>query len=278
MYEELEKINAANNSKSASDWIGAWSKTITDPPNEAEVERMHAAAIAAEEERLAEARFYRYVYVQDLLSGSGDSFAGKYLADALGTIDIELETPDLVCGDAEYTVTSALEKLTATLNVEEGRKERPVRLIGSSTGALVAALYAEKNRGRVDKVFLLAPTWGLANILPNFETRYGITFSKAFVDDASNLPDYPTVTCPAYVVHGHDDDVSPLANSARWMQMASQWMRQEGDSDENVAERRLLEVSGLGHGVETALPMSMGRFTEFFKIPRVDLFLREREP
>ena len=86
------------------------------------------------------------------------------------------------------------------------------------------------------------------------------------------------MTCPAYIVHGHDDDVSPLDNSARWMQMASQWMRQEGDSDENVAERRLLEVSGLGHGVETALPMSMGRFTEFFKIPRVDLYLREREP
>ena len=39
MYEELEKINAANNSKSASDWIGAWSKAITDPPSEAEVEK-----------------------------------------------------------------------------------------------------------------------------------------------------------------------------------------------------------------------------------------------
>ncbi len=278
MYEELEKINAANNSKSASDWIGAWSKAITDPPSEAEVEKMRAAAMAAEEERLAEARSYRYVFAHDLLSGSGDSFAGKYLKDALGMIDIELETPDLVCGNAEYTVSSALEKLTAALNGGEGRKERPVRLIGSSTGALVAALYAERNRDRVDKVFLLAPTWGLANILTNFEKSYGVNFSKAFVDDASTLPEYPTVTCPAYIVHGHDDDVSPLDNSARWMQMASQWMRQEGDSDENVAERRLLEVSGLGHGVETALPMSMGRFTEFFKIPRVDLYLREREP
>jgi hypothetical protein len=50
-------------------------------------------------------------------------------------------------------------------------------------------------------------------------------------------------------------------------------MRQEGDADEFVAERRLLEVNGMGHSVEAALPTSMGRFTEFFNLPRIDLFM-----
>ena len=141
-------------------------------------------------------------------------------------------------GDDNFTVTSALEKLANEL--KSGDKERPLRLIGSSTGALVAALYAERNRGAVDKVFLLAPTWELSKCLENFESKYGIKFTDAFREDAKTLPDYPTVTCPAYVVHGFDDDISPLDNSARWMQMASQWMRQEGDSEENVAEASIV--------------------------------------
>ncbi len=273
LFAELEKINAENNSKSASDWISNWQQKMNDPPDE-EAHRAEAEeARRAEEARLEEVRSYRYVYVHDLLSGAGDSFAGNYLSDALGTIAIGLESPDLVGGDDNFTVTSALEKLT--IELKSGDKERPLRLIGSSTGALVAALYAERNRGAVDKVFLLAPTWELSKCLENFESKYGIKFTDAFREDAKTLPDYPTVTCPAYVVHGFDDDISPLDNSARWMQMASQWMRQEGDSEENFAERRLLEVSGLGHGVETALPMSMGRFSEFFHLPRVDLYLRD---
>ena len=276
IHAELEKINQANNTKSANDWIASWSKRINAPPDE-EAERAAAERARAEQEaRLEEARSYRYVFAGDLLSSVEDSFAWKYLSDALGTIDIALEAPDLVGADASaMTVTSALARLETSL---AGEERRPLRLIGSSTGALVAALYAEANPSRVEKVFLLSPTWGLASILGNFESRYGLKFSEAFRADAAALPDFPTVKCPAYVVHGHDDDISPLKNSERWMQMASQWMRQEGDSDEYVAERRLLEVRGLGHGVETALPHSMGRFTEFFQLPRVDLYLRDREP
>jgi len=276
LYAELEKINAVNNSKSASDWISSWSNKMNNPPDEQALRAEAEAARLAEEARLEELRCYRYVYVHDLLSGVNDSFARMYLADALGTVRIELEAPDLVNGDANFTISSALEKLTAA--VEAGDKSRPLRLIGTSTGALVAALYAEKNRGRAEKIFLLAPTWGLEQLLDKFEAKYGVVFTEAFRADAATHPEYPTVTCPAYVIHGHDDDISPVDSSARWMQMASQFMRQDGDSEENVAERRLLEVNGLGHGVETALPMSMGRFTEFFSLPRVDLNLREQDP
>lgn len=79
--------------------------------------------MVVEEECLAEARSYRYVFAYDLLSGLGDLFVGKYFKDVLGMIDIELEMLDLVCGNVEYMVSSALEKLTAALNGGEGRKE-----------------------------------------------------------------------------------------------------------------------------------------------------------
>jgi alpha-beta hydrolase superfamily lysophospholipase len=42
-----------------------------------------------------------------------------------------------------------------------------IRSPGASTGALVAALYAEQNRN-IDKVFLLAPTFCLKNLLATF--------------------------------------------------------------------------------------------------------------
>ena len=34
-----------------------------------------------------------------------------------------------------------------------------------------------------------------------------------------------------------------------------------------VAERRLLEVGGMGHGIENALPQIKSRLTDFFKLP-----------
>lgn len=40
MYEEFEKINVVNNSKSVSDWIGVWLKVIIDFLSEVEVEKM----------------------------------------------------------------------------------------------------------------------------------------------------------------------------------------------------------------------------------------------
>ena len=69
---------------------------------------------------------------------------------------------------------------------------------------------------------------------------------------------------PAAVVHGYDDTVAKLEHSVKWVREASVNMRGEGVSGEVVAERRLLEVSGAGHGVESALPHALPRFTHFF--------------
>jgi len=36
---------------------------------------------------------------------------------------------------------------------------------------------------------------------------------------------------------------------------------------EEVAERRLLEVGGMGHGIENVLPQIKIKLTEFFRLP-----------
>ena len=129
LYVELEKINAANNKKNAEDWISSWSKKRDEPVDEEALAREAEERARAEEARLEEARVYRYIFAHDLLGDAKESFAKMYLSDALGTIGITLESPDLVDGDSLYTVTKAVKKLGEV--VESGAKERPVRLIGT---------------------------------------------------------------------------------------------------------------------------------------------------
>jgi hypothetical protein len=129
LYVELEKINAANNKKNAEDWISSWSKKRDEPVDEEALAREAEERARAEEARLEEARVYRYIFAHDLLGDAKESFAKMYLSDALGTIGITLESPDLVDGDSSYTVTKAVKKLGEV--VESGAKERPVRLIGT---------------------------------------------------------------------------------------------------------------------------------------------------
>lgn len=69
-------------------------------------------------------------------------------------------------------------------------------------------------------------------------------------------------------MHGYDDPVSPLENSLTWVRDASVNMRNGAAGETGqVAERRLLEVKGMGHGVENALPQIKARLVEFFKLP-----------
>ena len=75
------------------------------------------------------------------------------------------------------------------------------------------------------------------------------------------------IPCPSYVVHGYDDEASPLANSLTWVRDASVNLREGSAEVGEVAERRLLEVGGMGHGIENALPQIKSRLTDFFKLP-----------
>lgn len=170
-------------------------------------------------------------------------------------------------------MTSAVAALEAAVAAVPADK-RPVRIIGSSLGAYVAALYASKpeNHRDVDRVMLLAPTFNLdESVMRSLELELGITLSEAFKADAKTHPPFPFLRCRAYVVHGYDDEAVPLENSLTWVRDASVNMRagtKENDG-EVVAERRLLEVSGMGHGIENALPQIKARLIDFFKLPFV---------
>jgi len=76
-----------------------------------------------------------------------------------------------------------------------------------------------------------------------------VATSFELMRDAASHAKYPFTRCPAYVVHGEQDQMLPLENSLAWVRGASVGMRggRVGTSDELVGERRLLEI-GAGHG------------------------------
>jgi len=225
---------------------------------------------------------YTYVFCHDLMSPPEDSFVFMYLKDFLGGMNVPLVAPslisdgDLVAGDGdEVTVTRAVERLTRAIGaVDEetramGKDPKPVRLIGTSLGAYVAAVYASRpeNSGKMDRMLLLAPAFKPSEGLARLEKETGVALGLAFSEDLKNHEDFPFAPCRAYVVHGYDDEACPLENSLTWVRDASVNLREGSGEAGEVAERRLLEVAGMGHGVENALPQIKSRMVEFFKLP-----------
>ena len=218
---------------------------------------------------------YVYVFAHNMMSPPEDSFACMYLRDVLGTYDVPLLTPNLAApAGGEFTVTSAVEALDAAVKeAEAANPDKPVRLIASSMGAYVAAVYAsrEENEGRIDRMMLLAPTFRPSAVLDSLANELGIEFTEAFREDLGNHEEFPFVSCAAYVVHGYDDEAAPLDNSLTWVRDASVNMRTGATGKEGieVGERRLLEVAGMGHGIENALPQIKSKLISFFKLPFV---------
>ena len=90
-------------------------------------------------------------------------------------------------------------------------------------GAYVAAVYASDpaNESKIDRMMLLAPTFKPSACLATVEKEMGVSLGDAFRDDLKNHPDFPFAPCRAYVVHGYDDEASPLENSLTWVRDAS---------------------------------------------------------
>ena len=207
-----------------------------------------------------------------MMSPPEDSFACMYLRDVFGTYDVPLLTPNLAPDGDEFTVTSALNALDAAVKeAEVANPDKQIRLIASSMGAYVAAVYASRdvNAGRIDRMMLLAPVFKPESVLDSLSAELGVEFTDAFREDLVNHDEYPFVQCSAYVVHGYDDEAAPLDNSLTWVRDASVNMRMGATGKEGieVGERRLLEVAGMGHGIENALPQIKSKIITFFKLP-----------
>jgi pimeloyl-ACP methyl ester carboxylesterase len=109
------------------------------------------------------------------------------------------------------------------------------RLVGSSLGGYVAALWAQYNGLRVDRLVLLAPGFGLQDhwdrlVGPGGVDRWKIAGDMEFADaagtptpvhwelveDLEMYPRIPEVPCPTLILHGTGDEVVPIESSREY--------------------------------------------------------------
>jgi pimeloyl-ACP methyl ester carboxylesterase len=168
----------------------------------------------------------RYIYLHGFASGPSSSKAAVF-RQAFQKQGLDLRVPDLAAGD--------FENLTITGQLEVVRREcagGPARLIGSSLGGYVAALYAARH-AEVDRLVLLAPAFGFLERWPErlgreqyerwkasgyMETyHYGEQrlrrLSFRLCQDAQLYERHPDVRQPTLIVHGLNDDIVPIASS-----------------------------------------------------------------
>jgi uncharacterized protein len=150
-----------------------------------------------------------------------------FFREKLAAAGVEALVPDLAQGDFEHLTISGQLRV-----VEEIAGGEPVRLIGSSMGGYLAALYAARHP-ETDRVVLMAPAFGFATRWPVSlgqqkldewrRTGWMEVFHYAFgeprpvhyglIEDGRKYEDFPDVSQPALVFHGVNDAVVPAAFS-----------------------------------------------------------------
>ena len=93
--------------------------------------------------------------------------------------------PDMILPTFEGPLTERMEKLNRILS---GKSE--IRIVGSSFGGLMAALFAMENPSQVMRMILLAPAINMIESAPGKKER---------------------VTMPVSIYHGTEDTVIPLS-------------------------------------------------------------------
>ena len=157
----------------------------------------------------------RFLYAHGFASGPQSGKARSF-QKALAGKGIALEIPALDAGDFEHlTISGQLSVVERTLNGE------PARLIGSSMGGYLAALYAALHP-EIDRLVLLAPAFGFAprwkdKVEPGADLEvfhYGSQTLRrvhyGLIEDALKFPSEPAFSQPARIFHGIRDDVVPI--------------------------------------------------------------------
>jgi len=233
------------------------------------------------------------VAVPDLRAPTG-STAKMTLTDAIAAIGRadDLQKKQLE-EEAEETAATATTATTSMENVQSPTTDAasdagslptsgapPLRLVGSSIGALAAAFYAEQNRGAVDRLFLMSPVFGLKERLElnvggergmrewqekGEADMLGQTLGYQFYEDAAQYPTFPFVQCPTYVVHGHQDLLADYELALAFVRAASVNMRPKGMSSEPAEARRLLELDDT-HTLDMSLPMVERKLLDYMDL------------
>ena len=162
----------------------------------------------------------RFLYIHGFASGPRSRKAQAFQT-ALAGRGIDLEIPALDEGDFEHlTISGQLAVVARTLNGE------PARLIGSSMGGYLAALYAAAHP-EVSRLLLLAPAFGFASRwrekIPGEAPGYLEVFHYAagamrrvhygLIENALSYPARPDFVQPGRIFHGIHDDVVPIEYS-----------------------------------------------------------------
>jgi pimeloyl-ACP methyl ester carboxylesterase len=168
----------------------------------------------------------RHVYLHGFASGP-QSRKAQAFRQVLSASGIDLEIPNLDQGDFEHlTLSGQLQLIERTVN------GTPCRLIGSSMGGYLAALYAAAHP-EVERLVLLAPAFGFQSRwreihgddaiehwrqtgwLPVY--HYGAKEIRrvhfTLYEDAGRFPAYPDFHQPARIFHGINDAVVPIGFS-----------------------------------------------------------------
>ena len=191
-----------------------------------------------------------YIYLHGFAS-SPQSRKAQYFLARLRELGIEMAIPDLAEGNfAGLTISGQLAL------IERIAAGQPARLLGSSLGGYLAALYAARHPQQVERLVLLAPAFRLAErweqrtgpgqmaawqrdgALPYF--HYGekreMLLGWTFLADARQYEPYPDVAQPALIFHGEADDVVPVEDSVEFVARNPQARLQVMHSDHELGD------------------------------------------
>lgn len=167
-----------------------------------------------------------FIYLHGFAS-SPASRKAQFFAGRLRQSGVEVEVPALE--------TEGFERLTVSGQlrvIESVAAGRGVRLIGSSMGGYLAALYASRH-AEVERLLLLAPAFGFAERwrlrlgepqflqwresgyleVPHYATNTVQRVGFGLIADGVKYPAEPDFPQPARIYHGINDDVVPVQYS-----------------------------------------------------------------
>ena len=165
---------------------------------------------------------YLHGFASSPLSRKAQFFAGK-----LRDLGFEVEVPHLESeGFRNLTVSGQLKVIEGVAQGEG------IRLIGSSMGGYLAALYASRHP-EVQKLLLLAPAFGFAERwklrlgeakmaewkrdgyleMMHYATGKPEPVGYGLIEDGLRFDAEPAFTQPAMIFHGTEDDVVPVSLS-----------------------------------------------------------------
>lgn len=198
----------------------------------------------------------RHAYLHGF-SSDHNSYKGTQLANIYAAHGVTLERLDLNRPSfSQVTMSNALAALDEAH--DRGPADATWRIIGSSMGGFLTALWSLRHPERVDRAILLCPAFA-------FESRWNAVIGEAgmreweatgwrsmpgpggksqpvhwdLVADMRRHPARPRIACPTMVVHGTKDPVVPLSFS-----------RDYADEHDHV---ELVEVDD-DHGMVASVP------------------------